>query len=227
MAIAFDAASSNSGTTGTTLVWSHTCTGSNLVLVVGSEYLSLADASNITGITYGAQSLTFIRKNRTDAGNVNTELWYLIAPLTGPHDVTITWDVAPGGQEGGAVSLRGAKQSGQPDAHNGVSQGSSAAPSVSVTTVADQCWLVDSMGWFGSTTTAAADAPQVERWNIPNISSRGGAGSTKGPVGIGATTMSWTLSVSNLWGIAAASFAPAAVVSTLQRRGLYRDRRVR
>ena len=112
--IAFDA-QSKSSTTGTSLTFSHTVSGSNRVLIVAA---SSNGGDHITGITYNAVAMT--QQAKLAVGTNYVYLYYLIAPDTGAHDVVVSSGssvvlVAC------AVSYTGVSQSGFPDASTSTS----------------------------------------------------------------------------------------------------------
>jgi hypothetical protein len=199
--IAFDA-TSNSGqySNVSSYSWSHTCTGTNLLLAFGDSHYSSTDYT-VTGVTYNSVALTYIRSDF--AGSRRSTIYYLIAPATGAHTVAVTLSGTVYTGCGGVVSYTGAKQSGQPDAHNGAGDVSD-NPYVSVTTVADNCWVFDVVG-------AGAQilwSYNTERWKA-YLTGYGGA-DTNGPkTPPGSQTMSWALNAEGWWAISAASFAPA------------------
>src|SRR3990167_10464566 len=218
MAIAFDATASGNDDTSSTMSWNHTCTGSNLILVVG---VSLQDASladrqvSPDGITYNGVALTQIIEK--DTPNDHSELWYLINPATGTHAVSVTTNGACSGLNGGSVSLTGVDQTNPVDASNS-GGGTGTAQSLSLTTVADNAWIVDTVAISGTgTVTMAAHTGRTQRWNGLDSFSEDprGAGSTYGPISpAGATTVDWSTGVSRDWALVAASFAPVAVGSS-------------
>src|SRR5690242_15649825 len=109
MAITLDTFTSFSGV-GT---HSFTCTGTNLILVVAA-FGNTGDGS-LTGLTYNGVALTSIgREYVSGTSGQYTELWWLIAPSTGSHNL-----VASGTDSFcllDTVSFAGADQSNQPDA---------------------------------------------------------------------------------------------------------------
>lgn len=133
MAIAFDATSSAAGTAS----WSHTCTGTNRILIVGAY----AATDVVTGATYNSVAMTLIGKTTFGAGRQGAYLFYLINPATGSHTVAIT---GGGTSKGiGATSLTGALQSGQPDSSaTGTALGVTSPVVAATTVVAANCWLV-------------------------------------------------------------------------------------
>lgn len=192
--------------------WSHTCTGTNLILIVGVSYIDTAGTpASVSSITYNSVGLTKVRR---DVGlNSNfSEIWILVAPATGSHTILVTLTSAPTiALGGGADSLTGAAQSGQPDASNGATS-SSGQPSVIVTTVTNKDWILDTVTDNADDHSAVSPSgSQVARWAIELPSSgtnRGSYGSTLGPVTpAGATTMAWT-GVTSAWVQSGVAIAP-------------------
>lgn len=131
MAIAFDSSSGTLGSSVTSLTVSHTCSGSNRVLIAG---LYLASGDNVTSVTYNGVAMTqAIKVNRT--GTEFIYLYYLANPATGANNLVANFssDSTPA-LEG--ASFTGAKTTGIPDSSNSATGGTSPI-SVSTTTVAD------------------------------------------------------------------------------------------
>jgi hypothetical protein len=152
MAITFDAATDGGNVNpGTSLTWSHTCTGSLLILFVGFNGDNIGAADDITSVTYNGVSMTLAAKqiNPASGGDRDTYLYYLLGPATGAHNVVISC-TSSHVLQGGAVSYTGVKQSGQPDATaiNFEVTPSAKTLTTSVTTVADNCWTVLVEGCF-------------------------------------------------------------------------------
>ncbi len=181
--------------------------GANRLLVVG---VSIGDSdTTVSSITAAGIALAFIRRD-VRALSAATELWRLVAPATGVVSIVVTLSVAPVRSTlAGAVSLTGVDQTTPVDASNGASGIAAAQPSVSLTTVAENAWVVDTVV-DRTNEVLTATSPQVERWNVVDDNSvLTFGGSTKGPVTpAGATTMSWSVANSD-WVISAASFKPA------------------
>jgi len=135
MSIAYDT-SSASAYSPSEATWSHTCTGSNRLLVAGIY----ATNDTLTGVTYAGVSMTFINKvNAT--GTQFIYLYYLLNPTSGANNlVTSSGGTLLG--YGQASSYTGAKQSAQPDTSNTAVSASTTSLTCSVTTVADNCWLI-------------------------------------------------------------------------------------
>jgi len=199
-AIALDSVSTASGSTVSTLTWSHTVgSGSNRVLMVGT---SLRDGNKtVTTVTYGGTPLTR-RGFQNGAGNANrVEIWSLIAPSSGTANVVVslsgTIDVV-----GGAISFSGVDQA-TPFGTFVSAQGTSTAPSVTATSAAGEV-VLDTLATDGDAASATVGAGQTEQWNLATGVAGGnviGAGSTE--PGASSVVMSWTLGVSKQWSIGA------------------------
>lgn len=150
MAIAFDAAKDggNNGGGSNTQTWSHTCTGSDLLLIVGITGDTSTD--DITAVTYNGVACTLVGKV---LGARWEYMYYLLGPATGAHTVSVT----AGSSHyliGLSASYTGVAQSGQPD--NSATTTSASSPvAISLTTVADNCWTI-ATGWLFSSPVAGA-----------------------------------------------------------------------
>ncbi len=110
MAIARDTSTSASGApTSSPGTWSHTCTGSNLILFVGVESTGASD--NVTGATYNGVAMTLVQKQaRLDGREVY--LFVLVNPATGSNTVSVSW-TGTDGHFLSAISYTGAAQNNQ------------------------------------------------------------------------------------------------------------------
>lgn len=140
MAIAYDAYSGVSATTGTSLTFSHTCTGSDRILFVMGHDQSGA-SSLVTGVTYNGVAMTQIGSGVRVPGDRYLTMWYLIAPATGANNVVVSASGSTG-LRFSAISYTGAKQSGQPDANTTNTGSSVSSITTTVTTVANNCWML-------------------------------------------------------------------------------------
>lgn len=105
MAVAFDACTNSSGT-GTSLSWSHTCTGSDLVLYV---YVGIDAAADFNpSVTYNSVSMTPISEITT---NRYVAVFRLVNPATGSNTVSVTGLPGGGDEAAFAVSFTGVNQS--------------------------------------------------------------------------------------------------------------------
>ncbi len=152
-AIAFDAeAEVDQVSCNMTATYSHTCTGSQLILFVSVVDDTTNGADKIAGVTYAGVSMTRIISMFNNPGNEPLFLYMLTAPATGANNVVIT-STANITVSSAAVSYTGAAQSGQPDATSAnFTIGNSATCTTNV--VAANCWVIaaGSDGAIGSPT---------------------------------------------------------------------------
>lgn len=143
-AIAVDATSASNGT-GLTLTYSHTCTGSNLILVSTGYLNTGASLDDVSGITYATVAETLI--NKLLASGDYTYLFNLVAPATGANNVVVSITISLSVLSE-SVSYSGAAQSGQPDSQNATKvDNSGTSLTTSTTVVASNCWLVGHGRW--------------------------------------------------------------------------------
>ena len=226
-AIAFDASSTvdadgciTDALTPFVLSWSHTTTGSDRLLVVGIAMTD--DSENITGITYNAISMTNIRTD-SNAGvdQGETSLWYLVNPSSGANTITATNDSSFSDGCGDAVSLTGVDQDNPLDANNGNTADNADSISSTVTTVADNAWIVDIVSKTSNPGDLTVGANQTSRQNLDGVTYDHGMSTVDGKSPAGAEAMDWndggqigTFS----WAHSAASFKPAAVAASASDR---------
>lgn len=92
----------NSKTAGaTSLTWSHTCTGTNRVLIVG---VVATNGVTISGVTYGGSAMSSIAS--VSSGARAHRMFRLTNPATGANDVVVTVS-ASSIILGGAISFTG------------------------------------------------------------------------------------------------------------------------
>lgn len=199
MAIAVDATSGSSGVSAT-LTWSHTCTGSNLILFVG---VSCATSRTINSVTYNSVGMTSIASVNTSGGNT-VALYYLLNPATGANNIAVTLD-ASGSQINSAASYTGAKQSGVPDASDTTAVASGTSVQGDVTTTLDNCWIT---GYFlNNSGTFSAGSGTTLRESSAGSRVMADTNAAKTPAG--AYTISCTWTGASDGGCVVASFAPA------------------
>lgn len=164
--ITLDATSSGTITSGTTVTFSHTCTGTNLVLAVYA--VSRAGAANYpSSITYNAVSMTEDTSSRNNQANSSGSWWYLVNPATGANNIVVTYGSTRDEAMIFGVSYTGAKQSGQPvtrDADGGFNTGAWTLTSAVTTTATNQMILMGAMDYVGGTANLPTiDSPFTSR----------------------------------------------------------------
>jgi hypothetical protein len=203
--IAYDAVSSNGYETSVSSIsWSHTCTGSDGLLVVA---ISVADTGTPLPVicTYNGDAVTSI-----DTASISyrfCELLYRLSPDTGgAYTISVTLDEPVFHASGGAVSYTGVAQQ-APEASN-TATGTSNAPSCSVTTQSDNAWVCAVL--CGDESAADVSCNNTERWETAMASITGSQSDTNAGVSpAGAQAMSWSFTASGAWAAVAASFAEA------------------
>lgn len=211
--ISFDASSSCTPTSASTFTWSHTTSGQDRILIVGVAIRN-SGSNTVSSVTYAGTALTLIAA-RNNGTSVRVELWRLVAPATGANNVVVTLD----GQAKtacGAMSFGGVDQTSPIEASNSAT-GTSATPSVSVSTATNNAWVVDATAFRSSGNakpTGAAGLWQTERWSgytesggsSVNIRGKGSHEGPKSPAG--AVVIDWSLSASDDWSSVAAALKP-------------------
>jgi hypothetical protein len=207
-AIAFDAATNGGNSTTGTLSWTHTTTGSNRLLVVGFKGDSTLSLDDISGVTYNGVAMTAIYTGQTAGSDRFYYLYYLLNPASGANTVQITAFNAHY-LFGASASYTGVQQSGQPDAMNSNSGTATGSLTTSVTTVADNSWVV----MFGVVSnddgTLAAGTGATERVATDfNAGALFDSNASKTPAG--SYSMTWTTPGSSYnKGSLLVSFSPA------------------
>ena len=208
MAIAIDATTAVTATnSSTTHTFSHTCTGSNLILWVAAG----ASAGDPSGVTYNGVAMTKV--NSVNLQSSWVALWYLVAPATGANNVIVT--AASGSVTGGAMSFTGAKQTGVPDSQAADSSQTIGVTSYSrsTTTVLDKCFTVASGRANGGATLTGGTNTTVTQ---PEVAALGNymIRSTAQHTPAGTATLNVTSASQDFFSVIA-SFAPSQVDYTL------------
>lgn len=210
MAIAFDnSGGSGNWTSGASSVsYTHTTAGSNLVLFMGAANYS-GIARTVSGITYNSVAATKANgiTAALEGNNQDAELWYLDSPATGSNTVAVTLTGTADFQTALSLSYTGKTVSGL-DA-NATSQNtgtSTSSPACNVTVVHSDCWLVG-LGYsrFGGTPTAGTATTSRRDTGVGHI-----MGDSNGVVSTGAQTLAFTVGSASTWpGVCSASFSEA------------------
>ena len=136
--IEFDATTSGNYSQDGDYSFNHTCSGNQRILIVG--IVNNAALDEITAVSYNGVALTKVALGSGAIPGARDYLYYLINPDSGTHAVRIQRTNVTGPVFPNAVSYKGVKQSGQPDAKVAKSQNTTAF-NTAITTVADNCWL--------------------------------------------------------------------------------------
>jgi len=207
MAIAFDAASSVSGTNVSSLSWSHATASltNGIVIVTGGGYNWAA--WSVSNCTYDAVGITkkfdYVRPSG-DKDHITA--WYKVAPAAGSKQIVLSFSATLETAAAGAVTLSGVDQSTPLDTA-ATAAGSSGNPTVAVSSATDDLVFDIVLVSYGSGGTITPDASQTQRWEKESIGAYSYGCSTK--PGAASVTMTWTQS-GGLWIIGGCSINPAA-----------------
>ncbi len=209
MAIAYDVTSAGTATATSPLAWNHTCTGSNLVLIVSIGVYAGA-TPDCSAVTYNGVAMTQVGSDRTQSSTQET-MWILVNPATGSNQISATFSGTSKYAAGTAVSYTGCVQSGQPNAVAG-NTGATANPSVTVTTTVDNCWVVGGLTCILTSTaglTVRQDDIVILSLYYTNLED---TNAPKTP--LGNQVVNWTNASTNQWGLQACSIAPFVATGT-------------
>jgi hypothetical protein len=184
---------------------SHTTSGSDRLMLVGVS-INNDNSETVSSVTYNGVPLS-LEGSVTQVDDARVEIWSLVAPSIGTHDVVITfstqlWRSATAG----VMTFTGVHQTtplGTFVSNKALSLGPA---TVDVSSAANEL-VFDTVG-CEQCTSLTVGAGQTQRWNrvVENGSTRG-AGSTE--PGAATVTMSWTLGSANDWAIGAIPIKPS------------------
>jgi prepilin-type N-terminal cleavage/methylation domain-containing protein len=194
------------GTDGITIL-NYTVSGSNRLMLVG---VSINNDSNetVTSVTYNGTDLTKV-DDITNSDDARVEIWSLVAPDTGEHNVVITFSAALEQEAvAGVVTFNGVDQT-TPLGTFASAQADDSTPAT-VSIPSDLGELV-----FGVVSAeydaVTASSGQTEHWNTGFSSTYGAGGTAAGASP--SVTMSWDLDVDatpdNHWAIGGVSIKPS------------------
>ena len=205
MAIALDTTTSSSSASSTSWTFSHTCSGSDRVLLVG--FFKFGGGDSVTGVTYNGVSMTQLGKGVADASGY-VYLYGLVNPATGANNVVAS-SSASVQWYGEAVSYTGVDQTTPfPDteAYNS-STGTSFTESIT-TSVADS-WIIlqgrNSVGGptAGANTTLRVSSPSTDVWFLDSNAGRS----------TGSNALAWSYGTTETCYRIIAAIAPSASAS--------------
>lgn len=190
----------------TSKTWAHTCAGSDRVLRV--RLAGYCDSGQQpTAVTYNGVALTKIADSGRSAGGDYVQIWRLIAPATGANNIVATFPASNVGG-GAATSYTGADQT-TPDGTPVTATGTSNSPSVTVSTASGE-YIDDGVAAdSGSAPTVGANQTAVLA-----VSANGESRGASYQAGADGGVMSWGLSTSTTWAMAAAPVKPVATAAS-------------
>src|SRR5687768_14009716 len=165
MAVAFDAASTHAGGNSSNPQWTHTPSGTptGIGIAISWRHASAGGLPSITSVTYGGQSCTLEDEQLTPTGVEKTAIYSLANPPSGAQTVSIVFSSGPNRQSAAcAITVTGGDLTdvfGTPAKANG----SSATPSVNVSSAADELVMDAVAVNIGSGTVPSVGSGQTER----------------------------------------------------------------
>jgi hypothetical protein len=195
---------------GVALTWSHTCTGSDLLLVVGVNCTVNPDTGLSTTATYNAVSMTslgVVHSGGSTSGYV--QFFYLINPATSAHNVIVTAAGSTGGSVdygGGSISFTGVHQT-TPLSSPFTNTANGTSVSVNVTGTTSGNFVVDTACAGTSMTSVGGSQTQRIHANTGSGAAANQLGMSTAPAG-GTVTMTWN-GGSDFWGTIAAEVLPS------------------
>jgi hypothetical protein len=195
MAIAFDSVAQEiSGSTSSTITWNHTVSGSNTILFVEFSAVDQSALRNATSVTFNGVALTGpldILQN-TLAGNfIDSEVWYLVNPPTGTHQVAVNLSAGANfGTYCTSLSYTGVHQTAPIDSHNAQTDNGVPATTGTTTVVGANCWVVGIID-------PAFDAPNVSSAGTTRATNF--AADSNSVFGTGPQGFTWLASGSGAW----------------------------
>jgi hypothetical protein len=182
----------------------HTTSGTQRLMLVGVS-LDPNQNETVSSITYNGTAFTYVG-SATYSNDARAEIWRLVAPDIGTHDVVITFsDYLDYGAVAGVMTFTGVNQTTPLGTFVGAN-GSSAGPATVDVSSATNELVFDTVS-CETCTSLTVGAGQTERWNLSQSGLYAmGAGSTE--PGAATVTMSWALGSADYWAIGAVPIKP-------------------
>ena len=183
---------------------SHTTTGTYRLMLVGISH-NPNNNEIVSSVTYNGTALTLVG-TATWSNDARAEIWQLVAPDTGTHDVVITFsENMSAGAVAGVMTFTEVNQT-TPLGTFASANGLSAGPATVNVSSATNELVFDTVA-CETCTSLTVGGGQTEYWNLSqNDTHVMGAGSTE--PGAATVTMSWTLGSSDYWAIGAVPIKP-------------------
>lgn len=199
--ITLDATTPVSGS-GASITVAHTVAADATGLVVAVKFWDCSGGTvSVSGMTYAGAALTQANRDTSASGGCgnHAEIWYKASPAIGTNNLVITFSAATGGVGGAAVSLKGFKQTSQPDAIADSADHAwcSNPDSTNITIVSANSWIFDaaqSGSGFGAPSSGQTQLSSITSYK-PNVSA-------------GTTSMGWAYTGCASGSHALAAFAP-------------------
>jgi hypothetical protein len=215
--MAFDNATDggNNGGTTNSLSFNHLIVnGSGGLLIVSFLGDVITGSDDITSVTFNSVAMTLVQK-WTGTGGVNANRFFYVYILanapTGTHSVAIS-STANHYLIGLAASYSSAATSGQPDASQVFTSSNSSPYATSLSSVADNCWMILCAGGSGEAASTGSTKRVVgSAFNEPGIFDSNGPIHPAGSYSMSTTSNSGTVNDVHIM----LSIAPSGTVTVL------------
>lgn len=190
-----------------TITISHTTSGSNRLMLVGVSVVEDPNgAPAVSTITYNSTPLAPAGMRASSDGFSRDEIWYLIAPAMGTHDVVVTLAGVPDAATAGVMTFEGVNQS-TPLGPLASDIGDSSSGSVDITSAPDELVFGAMVLESSSNDNLIPDGSANEEWDLFQSPATNGGGSTD--AGAGPTVaVSWSWGGADKWVIGGVSIKP-------------------
>lgn len=193
--LTFDATSSGSIEPGNTITFSHTCSGTNRILLVFISQNSGVSSDVITGVTYNGVSMTRIGISTTGV-SMTVYAYYLVNPTSGANNVVVSASVGTEYLRAISVSYKGALQSGQPEGFATNHLAAATSITTTYTTTTDKDWCISFVGNASALAMTKSTNVTTVRNNVSTVTYLGDSNGKISPTG--AYNMTWTSSSQEL-----------------------------
>ncbi|MEQ9407984.1 MAG: cadherin domain-containing protein [Fuerstiella sp.] len=207
-------ATSTGTSNGNNFLVSHTTSGTDRLMLVGISINEASDES-VTSVTYNGVALSFV--GASENGDARVEIWSLVNPNTGTHDVNIDFSGNTDGNTAGVMTFNGVDQATALGTFAPGAGGSGGTGSATVTSAAGELVFAAIAVDEVSDYDLVPGTGQTEHWDLLGGSDINGGGSTK--AGAASVPMSWTWSGSDAWAVGGVSIKPANAAPVLSFAG--------
>ncbi len=197
-------ATSTGTTVGSSATVSHTTAAAGNRLMLVGVTIRPNSSETVSSATYNGTGLSFVGARNGPAG-ARVEIWSLVAPDVGTHDVIVNLSSAGhGGVTVGVMTFNGVDQS-TPLGAFGSGSGDATSGSAVVSSATGEL-VFAAVAVKDTDQNLVPGAGQTERWDLFTGSEANGGGSTE--AGAASVSMSWTWSASTDWAIGGVSIKP-------------------